>query len=208
MKLYHCHDARSLRPLWTLEEMGLPYEAVVLPFPPRVRAKEFLAENPLGTIPLLVDGEARLTESSGICFYLTQKYGPTPLALAPDEEDYAAFVNWLFFSDATLTFPQTLVLRYRFFEPPERRNEQVASDYQTWFYGRLRAVDAALADGREWLCGGRFTIADVCIAYALHLADNGVKIGQGFSENVRAYLERAQARPAFKRAREVGAPSR
>lgn len=206
MKLYHCYDARSLRPLWALEEMGLAYEAILLPFPPRVRAKDYLAENPLGTIPLLVDGAARMTESSGICFYLTQKYGPTPLALTPDETDYAAFVNWLFFSDATLTFPQTLVLRYRFFETPERRNEQVASDYETWFFARLRAVEAALADGREWLCAGRFTIADVCIGYALHLADSGARIGHGLSANVRAYLERCRARPAFQRAREVGAP--
>jgi len=206
MKLYHCYDARSLRPLWALEEMGLDYEPVVLPFPPRVRAKDYMAENPLGTIPLLVDGDARMTESSGICFYLTQKYGPTDLAVRADEPDYAAFVNWLFFSDATLTFPQTLVLRYRYFETPERRNAQVAADYETWFFARLRAVDAALADGREWLCAGRFTIADICIAYALHLADSGVRIGHGLSENVRAYLERARARPAFQRARLVGAP--
>ncbi|MBC7769021.1 MAG: glutathione S-transferase family protein [Phycisphaerales bacterium] len=205
MKLYHCHDARSLRPLWTLEEMGLSYEPIVLPFPPRVHAKDYLNENPLGTIPLLVDGDVRMTESSGICFYLTQKYGPTSLCVTPDEKDYGAFINWLFFSDATLTFPQTLVLRYRQFEPPERRNEQVAADYEKWFFARLRAVEAALTDGREWLCSGRFTIADIAIGYALHLADSGAKLGQGLKPQVRAYLDRARARPAFQRAHAIGA---
>lgn len=205
MKLYHCHDARSLRPLWTLEELGLAYEVELLPFPPRVLAKGYLAQNPLGTIPLLVDGDVRMTESSGICFFLTQKYGPTSLSVSPSENDYAAFLNWLFFSDATLTFPQTLVLRYRQFEPLERRNEQVASDYEKWFFARLRAVEAALLDGREWLCAERFTIADIVIAYALHLADRGARLGHGLKPQVRAYLDRARARPAFERAQEISA---
>jgi len=53
IQLYHCMSARSFRALWTLEELGLPYELVMLPFPPRQHARHFLALNPLGTIPLL-----------------------------------------------------------------------------------------------------------------------------------------------------------
>ena len=71
--LYHCDGARSFRPLWMLEEMGLAYELKMLPFPPRVFAKDYLALNPLGTIPYLIDGETRMTESSGICHYLGVK---------------------------------------------------------------------------------------------------------------------------------------
>src|ERR1700742_5371532 len=86
--LYHCDGARSFRPLWMLEEMGLGYELKMLPFPPRVFAKDYLALNPLGTIPLMIDGETRMTESSGICHYLGIKYGPTPLMVAPDDPAY------------------------------------------------------------------------------------------------------------------------
>ena len=68
--LYHCARARSFRPLWTLEELGLPYELKMLPFPPRVFAKEYLGINPLGTIPLMLDGEIRMTESAAIAQYL------------------------------------------------------------------------------------------------------------------------------------------
>jgi glutathione S-transferase len=199
--LYHCADARSLRPLWTLEELGLDYELKLLPFPPRVFAKEYLAINPLGTIPFFVDGDAKMTESSGICAYLVAKYGPTSLAIAPDEGDYASYLNWLFFSDATLTFPQTLVLRYTRLEPPERRPAQAADDYAKFFFGRLRAVETALGD-REFLSGGRFTIADVCIAYALHLADSLPPLAEKITPNARAYLERMRQRPAFLRAQE------
>lgn len=62
IELWHCADARSFRALWTLEEMELPYRLHLLPFPPRLRQPEYLEQNPLGTIPLLVDGDTRMTE--------------------------------------------------------------------------------------------------------------------------------------------------
>ena len=196
--LYHCDAARSFRPLWMLEEMGLPYELKMLPFPPRVFAKEYLAINPLGTIPFMIDGDTRMTESSGICHYLGTRYGPTPLMVGVDEPAYGAFLNWMYFSDATLTFPQTLVLRYSQLEPEERRNPQVATDYAKWFLGRLRAVEAATANA-ETLCAGRFTAADIVIGYALRLAES-IGLAKDFGPNVAAYWQRLQARDGYKRA--------
>ena len=196
--LYHCHAARSFRPLWMLEEMGLTYDLKMLPFPPRVLAREYMALNPLGTIPLMIDGETRMTESSGICEYLGRRHGPTPLVVGVDELVYGEFLNWMYFSDATLTFPQTLVLRYTQLEPEARRNPQVATDYAKWFFGRLRAVEAATGQS-ETLCAGRFTAADIVIGYALRLADN-IGLAQDFGPNVAAYWQRLQQRDGFKRA--------
>jgi glutathione S-transferase len=199
--LYHCHAARSFRPLWMLEELGLPYELKMLPFPPRVLAKDYMAINPLGTIPFMIDGDTRMTESSGICHYLGTRHGPTPLVVGVDEPAYGAYLNWMFFSDATLTFPQTLVLRYTQLEPEERRNPQVAGDYAKWFLGRLRAVEAATGQA-EWLCAGRFTAADVTIGYALRLADN-IGLSKDFGPNVAAYWQRLQQRDGYSRAVEA-----
>jgi glutathione S-transferase len=199
--LYHCDGARSFRPLWMLEEMGLAYELKMLPFPPRVLAKDYLAINPLGTIPLMIDGETRMTESSGICHYLGTRYGPSPLIVGLDEPGYGAFLNWMYFSDATLTFPQTLVLRYAQLEPEERRNPQVATDYAKWFFGRLRAVEAAVAKA-ETLCASRFTAADIVIGYALRLAES-IGLSKDFTPNVAAYWARLQAREAYQRACEA-----
>jgi glutathione S-transferase len=196
--LYHCYAARSFRPLWMMEELGLPYDLKMLPFPPRVFAKDYLAINPLGTIPYLIDGETRMTESSGICHYLGTRYGPTPLVVGVEEPAYGAFLNWMYFSDATLTFPQTLVLRYTQLEPEERRSPQVATDYTKWFLGRLRAVEAAAAKA-ETLCADRFTAADISVGYALRLADN-IGLAKDFGPNVAAYWQRLQARDGFKRA--------
>jgi glutathione S-transferase len=196
--LYHCAAARSFRPLWMLEELGQTYDLRMLPFPPRVFAKEYLALNPLGTIPLMIDGETRMTESSGICHYLGTRYGPTPLIVGVDEPAYGAFLNWMYFSDATLTFPQTLVLRYTQLEPEERRNPQVAGDYAKWFFGRLRAVEAATGKA-EMLCADRFTAADIVVGYALRLAEN-IGLAKDFGPNVAAYWQRLQARDGFQRA--------
>ncbi len=187
--LYHCKGARSLRPVWTLEAMGLEYELNVLPFPPRALQKDYLDVNLLGTVPCMVDGDLKMTESSGICHYLVERYGPTPLAVESSDPEYGSYLNWLYYSDATLTFPQTLFLRYTRLEPEERRVPQVAEDYRRWFLGRLRLVEAATAD-REFLCCGRFTIADICVGYGLKLATSlGI---DSFKENTRRYWDGLQ----------------
>src|ERR1700745_1181066 len=106
----------------------------MLPFPPRALAPAYLEINPLGTVPALFDGALRMTESAAICQYLAARYSPRALDVAVDEEDFGRSLNSLHFGEATLTFPQALVLRYARFEPPERRQPQVADDYGRWFH--------------------------------------------------------------------------
>lgn len=200
MELWHCADARSFRPLWMLEEMGLPYTLHLLPFPPRWAQPEYLNTNPLGTIPYFTDGDAVLTESSGILPYLAARHGPTPLAVEPHEPDYAPYLNYLFQSDATFTFPQTLVLRYRVLEPPEKRQPAVADAYAKWFLARMSWVETHLADGREWLAAGRFTAADIAVGYACLLAAN-LGLEPQLGPLTRAWWSRCQAREGYLRAK-------
>lgn len=195
MKLWHCHNARSLRPLWAMEEMGLSYELEVLPFPPRFFKKEFLAENVLGTVPFFRDGDISMTESSGICQYLADRYQKSEFAIAVDHLEYGDYLNWLHQSDATLTFPQTLFLRYTKLEPKERQQPQVAEDYRKWFLARLRRLDAHI-NGKTFLCDGRFTIADIAVGYALFLGKTQ-GLSADYSPQVSAYLEGLMLRPAF-----------
>lgn len=196
--LYHCAGARSFRPLWTLEEMKLSYTLTMLPFPPRVHHKAYLDVNPLGTVPAFFDGEMRMTESAAIAQYLVTRYGPSPLAVAVDEPDYGRWLNWQHFGEATLTFPQTLVLRYSHMEPPERRQPQIVDDYARWFLARLRGVDAVVSQ-QETLCAGRFTTADISVAYALVLA-TCLGLDARFPPAVTDYFARLKARDGFQRA--------
>lgn len=197
MKLWHCANARSFRVLWALEELGLPYALVMLPFPPRWTKPEFLELNPLGTIPFFTDGDTAMTESAAICQYLAEKAGR--LRVLPGEPAYGDYLNFLHQSDATLTFPQTLVLRYTMLEKPENRLPRVADDYRRWFIARTVWAERALADGRPWLLGDAFTVADIAVAYAFLLA--GV-LGhlEEVGPHARAFWERCQARDGFARA--------
>lgn len=195
IELYHCVDARSFRALWALEEMGLEYKLHMLPFPPRIFQPDYLEKNPLGTIPLMIDGDVRMTESSAIPQYLATRYGPTPLAVSVDEPDYALWLDWLHRSEATLTFPQTIVLRYTRLEPKERRLQQASDDYAQWFLSRLRHLTRALGE-RAWLCADRFTMADLCVGYALLFART-LGLDAKFSPEVNEYWDRLSTRPAF-----------
>lgn len=211
--LYHCDSARSFRALWMLEEIGLPHELKMLPFPPRALKPEYLDINPLGTIPLLLDGDSRLTESAAICQYLAVKHSPRTLNVEPDEPGFADYLNFLHFGEATLTFPQTLVLRYSRLETKERRQPQVVEDYGKWFLARLRTLEPRLQRS-DYLAAGRFTAADVSVGYALMLA-NVLGMYLKFTPAVAAYWKRLQQREGFQRAlaaqdaaaREQGVPS-
>lgn len=198
MKLYHCTRARSLRPLWALEEMGLAYELITMPFPPRSEYEGYLDINPLGTVPTFVDGDLTLTESTAICHYLVEKYAPTSIGVRVDEPEYGEYLNWLYRSDATLTFPQTLVLRYSRLEPEERRIPQVVEDYGKWYLSRLRCVEAALED-REFLCAERFTIADIAVGYALFMGTS-LGLDERYKPNCQRYLKSLMDREGFTKA--------
>jgi len=203
LKLWHCVGSRSIRPLWTLLEMGLDFELETMQFPPRFVHPGYTELNPIGTVPYFTDSSdpdnlVSMTESTGISQYLVDKYGPTDLAVMPSEPAYGEYLNWLHRSDATLTFPQTLVLRYTVLEPEATRLPKVAEDYTKWFFSRLRSVELALCDGREFLCADRFTLADISVGFALHFADL-LSLKGGFKSHTLAYYERLKQRPSFQK---------
>jgi len=200
MKLWHCHDARSFRPLWALEELGLPYELEMMPFPPRARREGYTDINVLGTVPYFEDGETKMTESTGICHYLVDRYGPTDLGLKVDHPEYGNYLNWLYHSDATLTFPQTLYLRYTRFEPDEHK-ASVGEDYRRWYLARLKMLSARVA-AHDYLVADRFTIADIACGYALYLGES-LGFEKDYKPEAVAYLERLKNRPGFRKAQAV-----
>ena len=203
--LWHCHNSRSLRALWALEEMGMDYDLVELPFPPRVFQKDFLSINSLGTVPYFVDGETHMTESSGICHYLVERYQRYDFGLQVDHAEFGDYLNWLYHSDATLTFPQTIYLRYTFLEPAERKLPQAAEDYANWYIARLRRLNAHM-ENREFLCDNRFTIGDIAVGYALYFGElNG--FSERYTPQVKDYLARLKARPAFVKSVSIGTES-
>jgi len=195
--LYTCAGSRGLRATWAAEEAEVDIDLRVLPFPPRRRAPEYLALNPLGTVPLLVDGETRMTESCAIAHYLASKDGPSDLVIAPGEPDYAAYCDFTHHADATITFPQTVFMRFVLFEK-DKALQEAGHAYAQWYWKRLVKVEQRLA-GRDYLCADRFTVADICVGYALVLSAR-VGLDEGVPDSLKAYRERLTARSAFQRA--------
>lgn len=195
--LYTCARSRGLRATWAAEEAGVDIDLRMLPFPPRYLAPEYMAINPLGTVPLLVDGDTRMTESCAIAHYLATRSGYTDLAIAPGERDYGAYLDYTYHADATITFPQTVYMRFVLFEK-EKGLQDAGHAYAKWFHKRLVKVEQRL-EGREFLCADRFTVADICVGYALVLAQS-VGLDEGVPDSLKAYRERLTARPAFIRA--------
>ncbi|ALJ13905.1 glutathione S-transferase family protein [Sphingopyxis macrogoltabida] len=196
--LYHCADARSLRCLWAVEEAGIDVDLRLLRFPPRAFEPDYRAVNPLMTVPGWVEDGRLMTESAAICERIAEG---TELAVRRDEPDHWEWRNWLHRSDATLTFPLAIMLRYTRVEPEERRLAQAVADYKAFFGGRARSIEAALGDGREWLVAGRFTIADIAIGYAAFLATT-LDADDVLGDATKAWLDRCMAREGFRRARE------
>ena len=118
------------------------------------------------------------------------------LVVKGHEPDYPQFLNWMQRSDATFTFPLAVVLRYREFEPPERQLLQAADDYIQFFLSRLKSIELALSDGRQFICADRFTVADSAIHYPLYLGEL-IGLDYKYKPLTAAYFQRLKKRPAF-----------
>ena len=195
LKIYGTEGARSIRPIWVAEELGIEYELEMMPFPPREFHKEFLEINMLGTVPYLVDGDVKMTESVAMCQYIAEKYGPTDLLIDSSETDYPNYLNWLYHSDATLTFPQTVVMRYKFMEPGVA--DEAIEGYSRWFVSRLKLLESEL-EGKDYLCSDRFSIADICVVYAIHLAKR-LGIHQAMKPNITRWSDNLFQRKAYQK---------
>jgi len=202
--LYHAPMSRSVRPRLMLEEMGLPYRlerlSVMGDERGRVGGEAYKAVNPMQKIPaMVIDGEVVL-ESLAMIQLLGDRFGPTDLIVGRDEPDYARYLEWLFFGEATMGAPINMMLGHTVLLPEERRIPAMLKWARIELAKQMHSLETrGLAGGREWLAGGRFTAADMSVAYMLFM----MKITKQFDlvpEIVSAYFDRVRARPAWARA--------
>jgi glutathione S-transferase len=198
MKLYYVPMTRSNRPRWMLEELEVPYELVRLdPKKGDNKTPEYLAINPTGKVPSLVDGEVKMFESAAIVAYLGDKYADRKLAPPVGAPERAAYYQWLFFGMTTLEQPVGLYGQHTSSLPPEKRVPHVAEDAKAAAERALTAVEKSM-QGREWLLG-RFTAADIILGGTVLWA-LGLKLLEGHPALV-GYANRLKDRPAFQRSR-------
>jgi glutathione S-transferase len=198
--VYGGQTSRSLRVVWLLEEMGLPYRVRQVDMLAATPDAEFLAVNPAYYLPAIQDGDVTMVESIAIMEYLMARYGPTPLAPAPDDPAFPAYQQFLHLGEAGLATLMMVPLVSRFLAPEAERDNWGARQARAWVEKRLALVRTRLARS-PWLAGEAFTAADISVTYALRLGSLHAGFVLGDAE--QAYLERVTGRDAFKRAMET-----
>lgn len=158
---------------------------------------EFLAVNPGGFIPAIQDGGVTMVESIAIMEYLLARYGPTPLAPAPRDAAFPAYLQFLHLGEAGLAASIFFVGGARHFAPEAERGNWSAAQALGVFESRLKLVARQLARS-PYLAGDSFTAADISVGYALQLARNFAGVTLGEAE--QAYMGRISGREAYKRA--------
>jgi len=194
-------EGRGFRVVWLLEEMGLPYRLRRVDLLANLEDDiEFLAINPAGFIPAMVDGDVTMVESIAIMEYLIARYGPTALAPAPHDPAFPAYQQFLHLGEAGLAASIYFVSGARNIAPAAERNNWSARQALDVFETRLSLVTRQLARS-PYLAGDTFTAADISVTYALELAQRSGSATLGAAE--KAYVARTTARDAYKRAMET-----
>ena len=189
--------SRSLRAVWVLEEMGLPYELRHVDMLAPQKDPAWLAVNPGDFLPALQDGGVTMVESVAIMDYLMARYGPTPLQPSPDDPAFPAYRQFLHMGEAGLATLMMVPLVSGFLAPEEDRDNWGARWARACVERRLLLVRRQLATA-PYIAGDRFTAADISVTYALNLGANHA--GFALDEAERAYLARTTGRDAYRRA--------
>jgi glutathione S-transferase len=192
MKLYEFAPTRSIRVRWVLQELGVEFEAISI----NLRAGEhctpaFLAINPAGKLPALVDEEHTITESAAIALYLAEKY-PDRHFIPTDLASRAELYRWLFFTVTELEQPLWRIARHSFIYPEESRlPAEIPLARQD--FTRMAAILENHMAGRQFVVSEQVTVADFVLAYTLDWA-NEIQLLAPFPALV-AYMERMYERP-------------
>lgn len=195
-RLYGISGSRALRAIWGMEEVGIDYDHVPVSYGADSKVGDYLAVNPNGRIPALIDGDLQLFESMAINLYLTKRYGG---ALYPaNAADEARAFQWSVWAISEIEPLQMQIVIQKLFTPEDRRNPKVIEGATKSLQRPLKVLDAALTGG-AWLAGEEFSVADLNVASVMHLMKM-IDFSYPEHANVQRWADACYARPALARA--------
>ncbi len=200
--VHHLNDSRSQRILWLLEELGAPYE--IKPYArdatTRLAPPELKQVHPLGKSPVITDGDITIAESGAIVDYIQRKYGAGRLGPPAGEAASEKYKEWLHYAEGSAMLPLMLNMYVgRLGEAGAPLQPRIDSEIAN----HLGYVNASL-EGRDWLMGAELTAADIQMSFVGEVLRAFGRQDQ--YPNVKAWVERFQARPAYQAALEKGGP--
>lgn len=193
--LYHAPRTRSLRIVWLLEELGLPYELSTVTFVPP--AKPFSQHTPSGKFPTLEDGDVSMFESGAIVEYLLERYGEGRLAPPLGSPLRASFLQWLHFAEGAF-MPFGNIAWHMLFKHDAEQIPEAMEDYRAWGRAALEVLERALT-GKLYLLDDELSAADVMMGYTVLCVRWFGMLGSEYPR-LNAYMDRLEARPAFQKA--------
>ncbi len=199
LKIYGMSASRALRSLWAIEETGEAYEHYPVSYGKDSKEAEYLAVNPNGKVPALVDGEIVIFESMAINLYLAKHYAKDLYSDDPGAE--ARMIQWSVWGISEIEPLQMPIVLHKFLLPEEKRNEKVIASSTKQLQTPLRILDEYLAN-KDWLVGSTFSIADLNLS-AVMLLLSMVEFDYSNFSNVTRWATACHARPALKRAKEL-----
>ncbi len=198
MKLYFAPNSRAVRTAWLLFELGLDFDIERFQLGDKaMRTEAFKTVNPNGRVPVLEDGEVRISESTAIAQFLIARHGDGKLAPPVSSPDFPVYLQWLHYGEGMIMSPVNNFVVETMFLPPERRSEEHAARALRLIGRVLAAVDSHM-EGREYLVGN-FTAADTITGHACVVNE---RLGVDLSPmpHLKAYVDRLHARPALQKA--------
>ena len=201
LKLHFAPNSRAGRIVWLLEELELPYEINKMAFHPKdLKSDEHRARHPLGRVPVLEDGDIRIWESGAIVEYIVERHKNGGLKPAVDAEEFPAYLQWFHYCEGMVMPPVNTIVVQTLLLPEDRRDATVLGQATKLLTRSLLPVDDAMAD-KEYLIGD-FSAADIMLGHACFMS-NRLGCVSDDMVNLKAYVDRIAARPAFKTAIEM-----
>lgn len=201
IRLHHCHQTRSMRVLWLLNELGVDFDLVIYPFDKSLRDQAYLSLHPVGRVPSLeMDGEV-LWESGAIIEYLTERFPDRGLGRLPGDLDRADYLVWLHFAETIGQHVSALTQQHIMLYDDSMRSPIVMQLEARRLELCLSAIEGRLStpvENRDYLLTSGFSAVDIAVGQAVYMARHFVRLG-GFPETGKWY-ERITDRPGFQAA--------
>lgn len=192
MKLYEFPPTRSIRVRWTLQELGVDFESIIVNMAAgEHKSSQYLKVNPAGKLPALVDGDLTLTESLAIVLYLAEKY-PEKGFIPRNPAQRAEMYRWLLFAATELEQPLWRIARNTALYPENRRIPADIANAREDFTAMAAVLEDHLK-GRQFLVGNSVSVADFVMAYTLDWA-NECQLLERFP-NLNNYMAKMYTRP-------------
>jgi glutathione S-transferase len=191
--LYRAPGTRSISSLWLLEELGVAYRMETV----RMQSADYLSVNPRGWVPMIVDGETKVTETPAICLYLADRYGYGSLAPKLEDPARGPYMSWTVWATSVLEPASTLV------------GHEFETKRGDWGFGfgklerELEVLEGALARS-DYLAGDRFTAADVMVGSVVSMRFHTGEVPR--RPALMAYVDRIAIRPAYVKAAKINWP--